>query len=130
NWFDASRREHMAVRERVGLFDQSCFAKFAMTGRDVMRLLNRVSCNHVDVPAGRIVYTQWLNEKGGIEADLTVFRWAETSSSSLLRRDLTAALGLPEQEAQSYVAQADAVAGATGVPDASVPSPSARCKDT
>ena len=91
NWFDASRHEHVAVRERVGLFDQSCFAKFAVTGRDARRLLNRVSCNDVDVPAGRVVYTQWLNPKGGIEADLTVFRLAEseflvvTSVASQLR---------------------------------------------
>src|SRR5207244_7602804 len=68
-----------------------CFAKFEVTGRDAMRLLNRVSCNNVDVPAGRVVYTQWLNEKGGIEADLTVFRLAEdeflvvTSVASQLR---------------------------------------------
>ena len=74
NWFDASRREHVAVRERVGLFDQSCFAKFAVKGPDALQVLNRVSCNQIDVAPGRVVYTQWLNEKGGIEADLTVFR--------------------------------------------------------
>jgi heterotetrameric sarcosine oxidase gamma subunit len=76
NWFDASRREHAAVRERVGLFDQSCFAKFAVKGPDALRLLNRVSCNEIDVARDRVVYTQWLNDKGGIEADLTVFRLA------------------------------------------------------
>ncbi len=91
NWFAASRREHMAVRERVGLFDQSCFAKFVVKGHDARRLLNRVSCNDVDVAPGRVVYTQWLNDKGGIEADLTVFRLAEdeflvvTSGASQLR---------------------------------------------
>src|SRR4029078_4916524 len=77
NWFEASRDEHIAVRERVGLFDQSCFAKFAVRGPDALRLLNRVSCNDVDVAAGRVVYTQWLNAKGGIEADLTVMRRRE-----------------------------------------------------
>ena len=62
---------------RVGLFDQSCFAKFTVTGPDAMRLLNRVSCNNVDVAPGNVVYTQWLNDMGGIEADLTVMRRGE-----------------------------------------------------
>lgn len=91
NWFEASRSEHVAVREQVGLFDQSCFAKIAVKGRDALGLLNRVSCNDVDVAPGRVVYTQWLNKKGGIEADLTVFRISEddflvvTSAASQLR---------------------------------------------
>jgi heterotetrameric sarcosine oxidase gamma subunit len=77
NWFGTSGDEHVAVRERVGLFDQSCFAKFAVTGPDAMRLLNRISCNDVDVAPGKVVYTQWLNDRGGIEADLTIMRRAE-----------------------------------------------------
>ena len=79
NWFDASAAEHRAVREAVGLFDQSSFAKFVLKGRDAARVLNLVCANDVDVPVGRIVYTQWLNERGGIEADLTVTREAEDS---------------------------------------------------
>ena len=79
NWFDYSAAEHRAVRENVGLFDQSSFAKFRLEGRDAARVLNRVCANDVDVPPGRIVYTQWLNERGGIEADLTVTRLAEDS---------------------------------------------------
>jgi 4-methylaminobutanoate oxidase (formaldehyde-forming) len=91
NWFEPSRQEHLAVREAVGLFDQSCFAKFEVTGRGALALLERVSCNRIDVEPGRVVYTQWLNERGGIEADLTVFRLAEdrfmvvTSCASALR---------------------------------------------
>jgi 4-methylaminobutanoate oxidase (formaldehyde-forming) len=77
NWFAASRREHLAVREAVGLFDQSSFAKFLVQGRDALAVLNRISTADVDVPPGRVVYTQWLNERGGIEADLTVTRLAE-----------------------------------------------------
>ena len=77
NWFDASAAEHRAVREGVGLFDQTSFAKFRLQGRDVATVLGRVSANEVDVPPGRIVYTQWLNEDGGIEADLTVTRLAD-----------------------------------------------------
>ena len=79
NWFDASAAEHRAVREAVGLFDQSSFAKFVLKGRDAARVLNPVCANDVDVPVGRIVYTQWLNERGGIEADVTVTREAEDS---------------------------------------------------
>ena len=62
------------MRENVGLFDQSSFAKFRLEGPDAAMVLNRVSANDIDVLPGRIVYTQWLNEKGGIEADLTVTR--------------------------------------------------------
>src|SRR2546429_2486169 len=77
NWFEHSAGEHRAVRERVGLFDQSSFAKFALLGPDAAAVLGRICANEVDVPVGRIVYTQWLNERGGIEADLTVTREAE-----------------------------------------------------
>ena len=74
NWFAHSAREHRAVRERVGLFDLSSFAKFRLQGTDAARVLNHVCANDVDVRPGRIVYTQWLNDRGGIEADLTVTR--------------------------------------------------------
>ncbi|MBP32394.1 FAD-dependent oxidoreductase [Methylobacterium sp.] len=77
NWFDHSAAEHRAVREEVGLFDQSSFAKFVVEGPDAERVLNRICANDVAVPVGRIVYTQWLNDRGGIEADLTVTREAE-----------------------------------------------------
>ena len=79
NWFEANAAECKAVREAVGLFDQSSFAKFRLEGRDAMTVLNRVCANDVDVAHGRLVYTQWLNEKGGIEADLTVTRLSETA---------------------------------------------------
>ncbi|HYM42013.1 MAG TPA: FAD-dependent oxidoreductase [Steroidobacteraceae bacterium] len=79
NWFAQSAAEHRAVREAVGLFDQSSFAKFRLVGADAARVLGRICANEVDVPVGRIVYTQWLNERGGIEADLTVTREAEDS---------------------------------------------------
>ncbi|HEY2339131.1 MAG TPA: FAD-dependent oxidoreductase, partial [Steroidobacteraceae bacterium] len=77
NWFEHSAAEHRAVREAVGLFDQSSFAKFLLKGADAAAVLGRLCANEVDVPIGRIVYTQWLNERGGIEADLTVTREAE-----------------------------------------------------
>jgi 4-methylaminobutanoate oxidase (formaldehyde-forming) len=77
NWFEHSAAEHRAVRDSVGLFDQSSFAKFALIGRDAEAVLNQICANDVAVPPGRVVYTQWLNERGGIEADLTVTREAD-----------------------------------------------------
>lgn len=77
NWFEASAAECKAVREAVALFDQSSFAKFRLEGRDACAVLNRVCANDVDVAPGKLVYTQWLNDKGGIEADLTVTRLSE-----------------------------------------------------
>lgn len=79
NWFDYSAAEHRAVRENVGLFDQSSFAKFRLEGRDAVTVLNRVCANNIDRQPGRLVYTQWLNERGGIEADLTVTRLNENA---------------------------------------------------
>ncbi|MBV9523253.1 MAG: GcvT family protein, partial [Alphaproteobacteria bacterium] len=78
-WLAHSAAEHQAVRERVGLFDQTSFAKFLVEGRDAEQVLQRLSANDIAVAPGRIVYTQWLNERGGIEADLTVTRLAEES---------------------------------------------------
>ncbi len=79
NWFDYSAEEHKAVRENVGLFDQTSFAKFLLQGRDAEGVLNQVCANNVSVPIGKLVYTQWLNEQGGIEADLTVTRTGKES---------------------------------------------------
>ena len=79
NWFGASALEHRAVREAVGLFDQSSFAKFVLKGGDAAAVLGQLCANEVDVPVERIVYTQWLNQRGGIEADVTVTREAEDS---------------------------------------------------
>jgi 4-methylaminobutanoate oxidase (formaldehyde-forming) len=76
NWFDYSAQEHAAVRTAVGLFDQSSFAKFLVQGPDAEQVLNHLCANNVSVPVGKVVYTQWLNARGGIEADLTVTREA------------------------------------------------------
>jgi glycine cleavage system aminomethyltransferase T/glycine/D-amino acid oxidase-like deaminating enzyme len=76
NWFDNHRTEHLAVREAVGVFEQSSFAKLLVQGRDAERILNRVATANVAVPTGRIVYTQFLNQRGGVEADLTLTRLA------------------------------------------------------
>ena len=76
NWFPYSGAEHMAVRTGVGMFDQSSFGKFVLEGPDAEKVLNQICANDVAVPVGKIVYTQWLNERGTIEADLTVTREA------------------------------------------------------
>ena len=91
NWFDYAGEEHKAVRTGVGLFDLSPFGKIRVEGRDAEAVLQRISANDVAVPPGRIVYTQWLNGRGGIEADLTVARLSSdafvvvTSSATVLR---------------------------------------------
>jgi len=77
NWFAAVGDEHRHVREAVGIFDQSSFAKYEMTGPDALKALDWICANDVGKPAGRLIYTQLLNSRGGIEADLTVARLAE-----------------------------------------------------
>ena len=77
NWFAYSAEEHRAFREQVALFDQSSFSKYLLQGRDSCAALQRICSANVDVDAGRMVYTHWLNARGGIEADLTVTRLAE-----------------------------------------------------
>ena len=77
NWFEYSAEEHRAVRERVGLIDQSSFGKILVSGPDAESVLNDICANDIAVPIDRVVYTQWLNDRGGIEADVTVTRLAE-----------------------------------------------------
>lgn len=77
NWFAHAGAEHRAVREDVAMFDQTSFAKFRLSGAEAMRQLSRICANDIDVAPGRIVYTQWLNERAGIEADVTITRLAE-----------------------------------------------------
>ena len=77
NWSEYSAAEHQAAREGVILIDMSLMSKLLVQGRDAESLLNRICANNVAVPVGKIVYTQWLNQLGRIEADLTVTRLAE-----------------------------------------------------
>jgi 4-methylaminobutanoate oxidase (formaldehyde-forming) len=77
NWFGPVGEEHVHVREKVGVFDQSSFAKFEIGGSDAQRALDWICANDVAKPAGRLTYTQLLNTRGGIEADLTVARLAD-----------------------------------------------------
>jgi len=76
NWFEAVGREHRAAREAVAVFDQSSFAKYLVAGPDAEAALGRICANNVAREPGTVVYTQMLNERGGIECDLTVARLA------------------------------------------------------
>ena len=76
-WFDAVGAEHRAVRERVALVDMSSFTKVEIDGPGALAALQRIACNDMDREPGTIVYTQFLNARGGIEADLTITRLAE-----------------------------------------------------
>jgi sarcosine dehydrogenase len=77
NWFGPVGDEHALVREAVGIFDQSSFAKYELSGSDALKALDWICANDVAKPAGRLTYTQLLNSRGGIEADLTVARLSE-----------------------------------------------------
>jgi 4-methylaminobutanoate oxidase (formaldehyde-forming) len=93
-WHKYVAAEHMAARTAIALFDLSPFGKIHVEGADAEAVLQRVCGNDVAVAPGRIVYTQWLNHRGGIEADLTVTRLTETTflivtGAATLRRDIS-----------------------------------------
>ncbi len=77
NWFENNAAEHRAVREAVGVFEQSSFAKLLVQGRDVERVLNHIATADMAMAIGKVAYTQFLNVRGGVEADLTITRLAE-----------------------------------------------------
>jgi len=77
NWFPYHEAAHHACRNDVVLMDMSFMSKFLVQGKDAEKVLNNICCNDIAVEPGHIVYTQWTNEVGGIEADLTVTRLAE-----------------------------------------------------
>lgn len=79
NFFDNVAAEHRAVRENVGMYDMSSFGKLRVEGPDACAFMNHVGGGQYDVPQGKIVYTQFLNDRGGIEADVTVTRLSETA---------------------------------------------------
>ena len=94
NWFTHSAQEHMAVRQAVGLFDQTSFAKFLLQGADAEPVLQSLMANDVAVEPGTLVYTAMLNERGGIVSDLTVNRISEdtymiVTSAGSVTRDYT-----------------------------------------
>ena len=88
NWFDFHAAEHLAVRASLGVFDMSSFAKFEVTGRDAEAELQYIAAADIQVSVGDVVYTQFLDERGGINADLSIVRieekrfWVITSIGS------------------------------------------------
>ena len=94
NWFGYAAAEHKAVRHTAGLFDLSTFGKIRVIGRDAEKVLQLICANNVAVEPGRIVYTQWLNEAGGIEADVTVTRLSSdeflvVTPAATIRREMS-----------------------------------------
>ena len=77
NWFAPVGEEHAHVRAHAGVFDQSSFAKYELSGPMAAEALEAICANRVAREVGRLTYTQLLNSRGGIEADLTVARLAE-----------------------------------------------------
>ena len=77
NWFDNWAEEHKAIRNNIGLYDMSSFGKLLIQGSDAENFLNHVCGADLSIPNGKIVYTQFLNTNGGIEADVTIARLAE-----------------------------------------------------
>ncbi len=92
NWFPYSAEEHIAVRESVGLFDQTSFAKFLVQGPDSEAVLQRIFANDMAVEPGTVVYTAMLNSRGGFQSDLTITRISEdafmvVTSAAVVTRD-------------------------------------------
>ena len=75
-WWDAVASEHRAARHGAVLIDQTSFAKFRLKGPDAAKALSWVAAGNVDRAVGTLTYTQLLNARGGIEADVTVARLA------------------------------------------------------
>lgn len=94
DWFDQVGREVAQAHEHAAIFDLSSFGKIEVEGRDACRFLNRVCANNMARAPGRAIYTSMLNERGGIESDLTAIRIAEDHyrlfvGTAAIRRDLT-----------------------------------------
>ena len=76
HWSPIQGAEHVATRERVGLFDLTSFTKLEVSGTGALAELERLCANRIDRPVGTVVYTSMLNQRGGIVCDLTVTRLA------------------------------------------------------
>ncbi len=93
DWFDQVGREVAAAHERAAIFDQSTFGKIEVAGPDACKFLNRVCSNNMDRAPGRAIYTAMLNDRGGMESDLTAIRIREDHyrlfvGTAAIRRDI------------------------------------------
>jgi glycine cleavage system T protein len=77
NFFEEVGEEHKAARERVAIWDMSSFGKISIQGPGALAFLQNLTDNNLDKPSGSLIYTQMLNERGGIESDLTICRMSE-----------------------------------------------------
>ena len=73
-WSPIINAEHLAMRERAGLFDLSAFTIFDIKGPGALPAVQRVTLRQMDVPTGRNVYTPVLSHNGGFKSDLTIMR--------------------------------------------------------
>lgn len=120
NWFEHCAEECRATRDAVALYDQSTMTKFIVEGRDALSVLEKMSCNRIDVPVGKLVYTQWLNERAGIEADLTITRtdaqrFMVVSAAATHFRDLSYLRRFVEQADHCFVSDQTAAIPMLGV---------------
>lgn len=109
-WAERSAIEHRATRETVALFDQTSFAHLLVQGRDAVSLLQRISSADLDVAPGRVVYTGWLNHRGGIESDLTITRLTPDSFmvvTSAVQRTRDLARLIAQRTADEFVTITD-----------------------
>ena len=79
HWSPAIAAEVRAVRQRAGVFDISSFTKIEVTGPEAVPYLQNVCSNDVDQEVGTVVYSQALDHRGGIQADMTVTRTGDRS---------------------------------------------------
>lgn len=100
NWFGSWAVEHRGVRDSVGLFDLSSFGKILVQGSGALEVLQELSVSDIDIPIDKVQYTQWLNEAGGIEADVTITR---TADSEFLVLTATGTLGRDLNQIQSRI---------------------------
>ena len=94
DWFEHVGSEVAAAHERAGVTELSSFGKIDVTGPDALSCLEAICTNRIDRPVGRACYTLMLNHEGGIESDLTVFRYAEDHfrlmvGTNAVKRDLS-----------------------------------------
>ena len=92
NWFDYAQAEQRAARENVAMIDYTMLGKLMVEGSDAEAFLQRVCTNNIAMSVGRVAYSLMLNERGGIESDVTIARHAKDafmvmSSISHTRRD-------------------------------------------
>ena len=94
NWFEYVKKEHETVRTKAGIIDQTSFGKIETKGEGALPFLQKITANQMDKPVGSITYTQMLNEKGGIECDLTISRINEdhfylVTGTAFIKHDLS-----------------------------------------